>query len=303
MPPSTRSKCHHAMSDHPKALSWYCSLFKCECVRGLGRKFGAALQFFVTFLGGLVYAFYASWRISLIILTTVPVLVASTLFLLKTNQTQSARASEGYAEAGSIVQTTVASIRTILSLNAVKTVIDKFSAATQNAFIQSVQLLHLIGAANGALMASMVLGYVVVALYGAYLLYDSVRETGCDPSGAQNNIPCDPSGTDVFGSLMGITFAATVLPQVQVGVEAFTNARAACYPAIQVINRKVGNDENDDSSTQATGPARRSSVTPKLDFHDIRDLNVHWLRKQIGLVSQVGLGGRRGSSLLVGRQN
>lgn len=25
----------------------------------------------------------------------------------------------------------------------------------------------------------------------------------------------------------------------------------------------------------------------KLDFHDIRDLNVHWLRQQIGLVSQV----------------
>ena len=218
----------------------------------MGRKLGAALQFFVTFLGGLVYAFYASWRISLIILTTVPVLVASTLFLLKTNQTQSARASEGYAEAGSIVQTTVASIRTVLSLNAVRAVIDKYAEATQKAFRQSVRLLHLLGAANGAMMASMVLGYVVVALYGAYLLYDSVRQDGCDPSAGQKyNTPCDPSGTDVFGSLMGITFAATVLPQVQVGVEAFTDARAACFPAIQVINRKVGDDDNDDSSTQA----------------------------------------------------
>lgn len=25
----------------------------------------------------------------------------------------------------------------------------------------------------------------------------------------------------------------------------------------------------------------------KLDFHDLRALNVHWLRQQIGLVSQV----------------
>lgn len=179
--------------------------------KGLGRKLGAGLQFFVTFLGGLVYAFYASWRISLIILTTVPFLVASTLFLLKTNQSQSARASEGYAEAGSIVQTTVASIRTILSLNAVKTVIDKYTAATEQAYRKSVQLLHLLGAANGAMMASMVLGYVAVALYGAYLLYDNVTKTGCDPSGTMPyNESCDPSGMDVFGALMGITFAATV---------------------------------------------------------------------------------------------
>ena len=186
--------------------------------------------------------------------------MGSTLFLLKTNQTQSARASEGYAEAGSIVQTTVASIRTILSLNAVKTIIEKYSAATEKAYRQSIKLLHLIGAANGALMASMVLGYVTVALYGAYLLYDNVTKTGCDPSGAVTvNESCDPDGADVFGALMGITFAATVLPQVQVGVEALTDARAACYPAIQVINRKVGDDE---SIIALTGPTRRSSATP-----------------------------------------
>jgi ATP-binding cassette subfamily B (MDR/TAP) protein 1 len=194
--------------------------------KGLGRKLGAGLQFFVTFLGGLVYAFYASWRISLIILTTVPFLMGSTLFLLKTNQTQSARASEGYAEAGSIVQMTVSSIRTILSLNAVKTVIEKYSAATEKAYRQSIKLLHLIGAANGTMMASMVLGYVAVALYGSYLLYDNVTKTGCDPSGGvPSNESCDPDGADVFGSLMGITFAATVLPQVQVGVEALTGRR------------------------------------------------------------------------------
>ena len=233
--------------------------------KGLGRKLGAGLQFFVTFLGGLVYAFWASWKISLIILTTVPFLVGSTLFLLKTNQTQSARASEGYAEAGSIVQTTVASIRTILSLNAVRTVIEKFSAATERAYRQSIRSLHLVGAANGTLMASMVLGYVAIALYGSYLLYDNVTKTGCDPSGAMPyNEACDPSGADVFGALMGITFAASVLPQVQVGVEAFTDARAACYPAIQVMNRKVGDDEESDgeSSTAWTGPTRRSSATP-----------------------------------------
>jgi ATP-binding cassette, subfamily B (MDR/TAP), member 1 len=143
------------------------------------------------------------------------------------------------------------------------------------------------------------------------------------------------------------------------------DARAACYPAIQVINRKIGDNETSDSPT---GPMRRASSAPlpkyvidssgvegvklpsvkgtiefrnitfsyptrqetnvlegfsltveaattvalvgssgcgksttvqlverfydpaegavTLDGYDLRDLNVHWLRQQIGLVSQ-----------------
>lgn len=143
------------------------------------------------------------------------------------------------------------------------------------------------------------------------------------------------------------------------------DARAACYPAIQVINRKIGDKETSDSPT---GPMRRASSAPlpkyvidssgvegvklpsvkgtiefrnitfsyptrqetnvlegfsltveaaktvalvgssgcgksttvqlverfydpaagavTLDGHDLKDLNVHWLRQQIGLVSQ-----------------
>lgn len=42
----------------------------------------------------------------------------------------------------------------------------------------------------------------------------------------------------------------------------FTDARAACYPAVQVINRQVGKD--DESSTDPSEPTRRQSlVLPK----------------------------------------
>jgi ABC-type multidrug transport system fused ATPase/permease subunit len=58
---------------------------------------------------------------------------------------------------------------------------------------------------------------------------------------------------------MGITFAAAVLPHVSVGIEAFTDARAACYPAIQAISRKVGDE---DLSATVTGPTRRGTTAP-----------------------------------------
>jgi ATP-binding cassette subfamily B (MDR/TAP) protein 1 len=106
-------------------------------------------------------------------------------------------------------------------LNAVKTVIDRFVTATEKAYQDAIRLLNWIGLANGLMMTSMILGYMVIALYEAYLLYDNVRSTGCDASGSvTSNTPCNSDGADVFGSLMGITFAAAVLSQVSVGVDA-----------------------------------------------------------------------------------
>jgi hypothetical protein len=61
------------------------------------------VQFTVTFLGGLGYGFWSSWRVSLTVLVTVPFMIASAVFVLRMNQTQTARANSSYAKAGSIV--------------------------------------------------------------------------------------------------------------------------------------------------------------------------------------------------------
>lgn len=191
--------------------------------KGVGSKLASSVQFTITFLGGLAYAFWSSWRVSLMLFTITPVMVGTSLFLVKMSTTQSQRVNAGYAQAGSIVQTTVSSIRTILSLNAVQIMIDKFVAATEKAYEEAVRVLNWIGLANGMVMGSMLLAYIVLVLYGSFLLYDSVIKTGCDPSGANHdNQSCDPNAAGVFGALMGITFAASVLPQVSVGIEAFT---------------------------------------------------------------------------------
>ena len=162
-----------------------------------------------------MYAFYSSWRSSLSILACVPFMTASVLLLVKLNSSATERKNASYIKAGSIVTMSVSSIRTILSLNAVQVVIDKFVAATEEAYRGAVGQSHLLGFAYGSQMASMLLSYVPVTLYGSYLMYNAVRDTGCDPSGGVLGVDtCDPAGKDVFGSLMGITVAASVLPQV-----------------------------------------------------------------------------------------
>lgn len=175
--------------------------------------------------------------------------------LVKINTTQTARSNATYAEAGSIVYSTVSSIRTILSLNAIPVMVEKFAAATQKAFEGAAGLAYLMGLANGGLMGSFLLSYIGITLYGSYLLYGAVRGSGCDPSGTvPDAMYCDPKGVDVFGALMGITFAAAVLPQVSVSVEAITGARAACHSALQTMKRQVGDEDPEPDAGDEESP-------------------------------------------------
>jgi ATP-binding cassette subfamily B (MDR/TAP) protein 1 len=231
--------------------------------KGLGHKFAWSIQFTVTSIGGVAFAFWASWQVSLMLFTIVPFVAGSAWFLVTMNQSQSARAMAGYAAAGSIVQTTVSSIRTILSLNAVQIVIDKFMAATEKAYKEAVKVLPFIGLANGAMFASFQLAYIVVLLFGSYLLYDNVRSTGCDPSGTVATVePCSPDAAGILGALIGVMFSATTLPQISIGIEAFTDARAACYPAIQAMNRKVGDGEEQIPPGEEEIPPGEEEIPP-----------------------------------------
>ena len=92
----------------------------------MGRKMGEGFQFFITMIGGFAYGFYSSWKVSLVILTTLPFMSISTLFLMRMISSQSSAAKEGYEKASEIAYAAISGIRTLLSLNAVGVTIDKY---------------------------------------------------------------------------------------------------------------------------------------------------------------------------------
>ena len=178
------------------------------------------------------------------VLCTVPFMAVSGWFLVKMTTTTTQRANASYAKAGSVAYTTASSIRTVLSLNAIPTMIDNFMAATAQAYKDATSQVAWLGVANGCMMGSFLLSSIVVPLFGGKLLWDQIQETRGDPSGAvPNNQTCNPSGMDVFGAMFGIFLAAAVLPQLTTIQESVTNARVACHLAQQTMNRKVQEDE------------------------------------------------------------
>ena len=209
--------------------------------RGVGRKFGEGIQFLTTGIGGLVYALWVSWRAALVVMAVIPFVSVSAIMVVTLNQTKSSRAAASYSQAGSVAYSTVSAIKTVLSLNAIPTMIKQYSDATQEAFKNATGVLLKQGFANGSMLGSFICLYAVLTLYGTSLLYKDIEDSGCDPSGGvDGNDTCESSGPDVFGAMLGVAFAAQGISQVGNFLETFANARVAAHTALQAINRKPG---------------------------------------------------------------
>ena len=234
----------HSVSGMATALSSASSKMK----RGLGRKLGEGVQFGTCFLGGIAYAFWAEWRVALIILALLPLVSFAAFALMQLNQNQTTNAQRAYTNAGSTAYGAVSAIRTVLSLNAVEEMIRQYSAATLEAYENGVRPLLKVGFVNGSMLGSFILLYAVLTLYGAYLLYGEVTDKNCDPSGSMSSLfpgmieTCSVSGPDVFGAMLGVAFAAQGMSQLANSVEAISTARAACATAMQAIDRRLGTE-------------------------------------------------------------
>lgn len=76
-----------------------------------------------------------------------PVISAAAATVMKLNQSKSARDNASYADAGKIVYQVASNIRTVLALNAVDEMVDRFTNATETANICVVSKLAYLGLA------------------------------------------------------------------------------------------------------------------------------------------------------------
>lgn len=117
--------------------------------RGMGRKFGEGIQFLTTGIGGIGYGFYASWRVALVVLSVVPFVSVAAIMVLKINQTKGSRAAASYKAASGVAYSSVSAIKTVLSLNGIQEMIDRYIDATLEAYKSATGALINQGLANG----------------------------------------------------------------------------------------------------------------------------------------------------------
>ena len=133
--------------------------------RGMGSKFGEGIQYVTTVIGGVGFAFVASWRISVLVLAVLPFCIICSVYAVHLSQNRTTRSNKSYKHAGAVAYSTISSLRTIVAFNAVPQMIDKYETATEEAARISTRFLFKYGVVSGTLLLPLDFGLELHACF------------------------------------------------------------------------------------------------------------------------------------------
>ncbi|XP_051194142.1 ABC transporter B family member 11 [Lolium perenne] len=194
----------------------------------IGEKVGKFLQLISTFLGGFIIAFSRGWLLSLVMLSSIPPVVASAAVMSLVLSKLSYRSQMAYAEAGKVVEQTIGSIRTVVSFTGERRAIDKYQEFLKISYRSTVHQ----GTAGGLGIGSLLL--IVFCSYGLAVWY-----------GARLIIEKGYTGGYIINVLMAIMTGAMALGQSSPCLTAFPSGQIAAHKMFATIYRKPEIDASD----------------------------------------------------------
>ncbi|KAI5447585.1 ABC transporter B family member 9 [Lathyrus oleraceus] len=138
----------------------------------MGEKVGKFTQLATSFFGGFVVAFIKGWRLALVLLACIPcvVVVGGVMSMLMAKM--STRGQAAYTEAGNVVDQTVGAIRTVASFTGEKKAIEKYNSRLKVAYTSTVQQGTATGFGMGLLSLIVFSTYGLAMWYGSKLVLE-----------------------------------------------------------------------------------------------------------------------------------
>ncbi|XP_071446041.1 ATP-dependent translocase ABCB1-like [Hetaerina americana] len=310
---------------------------------GLGSKFSMVLQFVSTFIAGLIVGLIANWRLTLVIMGISPLLIGTSAYLAKMASSSAAREQLKYGVAGGIAEEVLTSIRTVASFGGQAREIRRYEDALEAGRILVMKKYYLMACGVGIVYFITYGAYGLAFWYGSKLIGDGLSTPGsvftvffsvmAGAFSLGNALPFVNAVSTAIGAASTIFGIIDRVPQIdpystvgmkpsQVtgrisfrGVNFFYPSR----PDVQVLkNFNLDIEPGKKVALVGSSGGGKSTIVGLLmrfydpssgkiclDGVDIRSLNVHWLRSQIGVVPQepVLFGATIAENIRHGREN
>ncbi|XP_061367873.1 ABC transporter B family member 21-like [Gastrolobium bilobum] len=197
----------------------------------MGEKVGKFLQLIATFIGGFAIAFVKGWLLTIVMLSTLPLLVLSGAFMAVVIGKMASRGQTAYAKAAHVVEQTIGSIRTVQSFTGEKQAISSYSKFLVDAYKSGVHEGFISGIGLGTVMFVIFCGYALAVWFGAKMI---MEEKGYN-------------GGTVINVIIAVLTASMSLGQASPSMSAFAAGQAAAYKMFETIERKPEIDAYDPS--------------------------------------------------------
>ncbi|KAJ8435231.1 hypothetical protein Cgig2_028417 [Carnegiea gigantea] len=196
----------------------------------MGEKVGKFIQLMSTFIGGFVIAFAKGWLLTLVMLSSIPLLATAGAVMTIIISRMATRGQSAYAKAAIVVEQTIGSIRTVASFTGEKRAIAEYNKAIVSAYKSGVHEGLAAGAGLGALMLVIFGSYALAIWFGSRMILQRHY-----------------TGGTVISVIVAVLTGSMSLGQASPCMSAFAAGQAAAYKMFQTINRKPEIDPYDPS--------------------------------------------------------
>eukprot|EP00604_Paraphysomonas_vestita_P002962 CAMPEP_0174820940 /NCGR_PEP_ID=MMETSP1107-20130205/5094_1 /TAXON_ID=36770 /ORGANISM="Paraphysomonas vestita, Strain GFlagA" /LENGTH=1282 /DNA_ID=CAMNT_0016037263 /DNA_START=383 /DNA_END=4231 /DNA_ORIENTATION=+ len=240
---------------------------------GLGRKAADFIQNTAQFVASFAVAFYISWKLSLVLLASLPC-IGFCGWLLVTSVTDATNnALVQYSSAGGVATEALNSIKTVTALNMQQYVIGKYRKFLLSAMNIGIYKGFKVGLSNGLLFCACFLTYSLAFWYGARLVGNDVRDD-CEDNCL--------TGGDVLSCFFCVLMGGIALGQVGPPMAAFTAALSSAHTILELCERKPLIDALSTSGTIPDKPLIGNievnnisfSYPSRPDYQVCKDLNL-----------------------------
>ncbi|TKR81874.1 hypothetical protein L596_015676 [Steinernema carpocapsae] len=213
---------------------------------GMGDKIGVLFQGIGQFCAGFAIAFTYSWKMTLVMMSLIPIIVVLTVIMIIKTSQASRKEAESYGIAGATAEEVLSNIRTVISFNGQKKESKKYEAQLRNARSLGIRKAIINGIFLGTMLFCLFSSFGLSFWFGGSEGRCISRETG-----------------DVFTVFMAVMSGAMALSTVSPCWSLLATSRAVAMPVFKVIERVPEID------SQKTGGFRGNISSASIQFNQV----------------------------------
>ncbi|GMY29719.1 ABC transporter B family member 2-like [Fagus crenata] len=275
----------------------------------LSEKVGNFMHYISRFLSGFTIGFVKVWQITLVTLSIVPLIAIAGGLYAYVATGLIVRIRKSYVKAGEIAEEVIGNVRTVQAFAGEERAVRSYKEALMNTYKYGKKGGLAKGLGLGSMHCVLFLSWALLVWFTSIVVHKHIS-----------------NGGESFTTMLNVVIAGLSLGQAAPDITAFIRAKAAAYPIFEMIERDTvsknstktgrkldkleGHIQFKDVSfsypsrpdvvifnklcldipsgkiVALVGGSGSGKSTILLDGHNIRVLDLKWLRQQIGLVNQ-----------------
>lgn len=291
---------------------------------GIGDKVGMLIQAFTTFIASFIIGFIKGWKLTLVILAVSPVLAVSAGFFSKVVTSFTTKEQTAYAKAGGVAEEVLSAVRTVYAFSGQEKEIKRYNENLEDAQRMGIKKAMSSNIAMGFTFLMIYLSYALAFWYGSTLILAGEYSIGSVLTvffvvliGAFSIGQTSPN-IQTFSSARGAAHKVYSIIDHQPSIDSYSKEghkpdfirgdiefknihfNYPSRPDVKILDNFSLSVKSGQTMALVGSSGCGKSTTVQLlqrfydpqegfvsiDGHDIRSLNIRYLREMIGVVSQ-----------------